>query len=157
MHWRHHILLQMEKHGTTTQIGYPPKFMNVSGLLHHLLLRIFLVNDDSLQGTLPFGLWRPVEAMTIELQNNLFTGTMEPSYGSLTNLERLLFDYNHLRGEVPTEFGYLTNLRSLGLVNPLLSGSIPLQVCSLFEEGQLSELTIDCDSQIRCDCNCTCG
>lgn len=49
---------------------------------------------------------------------------------SLTELERLFLNYNHLTGELAYDIAYLVNLRELYLFSNLLSGGIPARVGS---------------------------
>ncbi|XP_051140729.1 protein NSP-INTERACTING KINASE 1 isoform X2 [Andrographis paniculata] len=62
---------------------------------------------------------------TLDLSNNLFTGTIPPSLGHLRNLQYMRFNNNSLSGEVPAS---LTNLSRLSLVDLSynnLSGPVP--------------------------------
>jgi hypothetical protein len=62
---------------------------------------------------------------------------------------------NYLEGPIPSELGLLSNLDSLWLHLLALTGTVPAEVCRLFETGNLQVLAIDC-LKIECSCGCSC-
>jgi hypothetical protein len=69
--------------------------------------------------------------MELDLDTNLFTGTIPPSIGLLTNLDFLDLSVNDLNGTIPTEIGLLSELEVLILYSNRLTGTVPSSLASL--------------------------
>ncbi|MCI34190.1 putative receptor protein kinase TMK1-like, partial [Trifolium medium] len=62
---------------------------------------------------------------TINFQNKGFSGSISPSFASLSSLTRLLLANNHLTGTIPKELASMPALKELDVSNNLLYGQIP--------------------------------
>ncbi|VVA40500.1 PREDICTED: receptor [Prunus dulcis] len=59
------------------------------------------------------------------MSNNILTGSIPLSLGSLTQLESLDLSHNHLSGEIPQQLGQLTFLGKFNVSHNNLTGPIP--------------------------------
>ncbi|KOM55750.1 hypothetical protein LR48_Vigan10g164200 [Vigna angularis] len=91
--------------------------------------------SNQLSGNIPSDAFVEVQNLTyLELDNNIFTGSIPPKLGSCRDLTLLNLARNRLSGVLPREIANLTNLHVLQLQLNNLSGSIPTQI------GQLHKL-----------------
>lgn len=67
----------------------------------------------------------------IDLSANNLVGTIPPSLGDISTLEKLLLNNDTLTGDIPLELGNLSHLLVLSLAGNKLSGSIPSQLNDL--------------------------
>jgi Leucine-rich repeat (LRR) protein len=93
-----------------------------------------LLSDNSEFGPQPIPEW--LQGMTnlrnLSLKLTARTGTIPDwFYESLTNLETLDLDWNHISGTIATGMGNLSNLQHLLLNRNLLDGTIPTQLSQL--------------------------
>ncbi len=75
---------------------------------------------------------------TLDLQDNLLTGSLPSQLSNLTNLQHLLLLRNKLAGAIPTSLGSLAQLQELSLSQNLLTGGIPTQLANLAQLQYLS-------------------
>lgn len=75
----------------------------------------------------------------LNLSKNQFTGSIPSSLGDLSKLKRLDLHSNQLSGSIPSSIGDLKNLLSLNLNSNRLSGNIPSSIGNL---SNLQNLTI---------------
>ncbi|XP_020109090.1 protein NSP-INTERACTING KINASE 1-like isoform X1 [Ananas comosus] len=69
--------------------------------------------------------------ISLETLSKNLSGSLSPSVGNLTNLEKLILQNNSISGPVPPEIGKLSNLHQLDLSNNYFSGEIPIAVGNL--------------------------
>lgn len=143
------------------------------GDLSHL--KILSLTSNTLQGTLP-DLSGLTDLQVMSLAENQLTGTLPEWLGDLKNLrdgldlssnkftgpipERLadidgrirvlLLDHNRLSGQVPATFVKLSSLNQLRLDNNDLTGTMPVDVCRVFNKT-LPAVYVDCD-ELECPC-----
>lgn len=67
----------------------------------------------------------------LNLDDNVFTGTIPPSIGLLNNLDFLDRAHHNLNGTTPAEIGLLTKLEVLALYSNQLTGTLPSSLASL--------------------------
>ena len=94
-------------------------------------LRGYASVRQELTGTVPPSLGHLTGLQRLYLGHNRLTGSIPPALASLSNLHELGIPYNRLTGELPPELGNLLNLRTLDLRNNQLSGSIPSELGNL--------------------------
>jgi len=94
------------------------------------MLKILLLNDCNLEGSIPsdIGLLANIEEM--ELANNKLTGPIPDSIGSLKKLTRLILNSNKLSGPIPSTIGDLESISLLWLQDNQLT-SIPKKIGGL--------------------------
>jgi Leucine-rich repeat (LRR) protein len=97
----------------------------VCGLTGLTFLRL---SGNAIRGTLPECVGTSMSSL-VELQlggtvGEKLTGTLPPSYGSLSNLVTLSLEGNRLTGTVPCSYGALTRLRVVRLYDNELSGEL---------------------------------
>jgi hypothetical protein len=96
---------------------------------------ILWLQSNSLEGDIgPIINALPITLIELELDANIFTGTIPPSIGTFTDLNFLDFGGNTFKGTIPNELGLLSKLTSLDFGGNNLSGTIPNQL------GLLSKL-----------------
>ena len=98
-------------------------------------VRMIILTDESLSGTLPALLGNLTELRRIDLDENALTGSLPPQIGSLKKLTHLYLNDNHLTGELPPELGSIAALQVLYVSDNHLTGAVPTEV------GNLSALT----------------
>ncbi|KAJ4973647.1 hypothetical protein NE237_006821 [Protea cynaroides] len=59
------------------------------------------------------------------------SGTLSPSIGNLTNIQKVLLQNNNISGPIPAELGRLIQLQTLDLSNNFFTGEIPSSLSSL--------------------------
>ncbi|XP_043699621.1 protein NSP-INTERACTING KINASE 1-like [Telopea speciosissima] len=67
------------------------------------------------------------------------SGTLSPSIGNLTNLQKVLLQNNNISGPIPAELGRLLQLQTLDLSNNIFTGEIPSSL-SLLQKLQYLRL-----------------
>jgi hypothetical protein len=92
------------------------------------------------------------------LHTNGLAGPIPRELGAATELEDLRLHGNQLTGSIPSELATLTKMTSLTLhSSPMLSGSVPPELCDLTLLNPTLNVSIDCD-QVECACSaCTCA
>jgi len=125
------------------------------------ITELFL-DHNQLTGTIPDPL--NFNAPGDESEENIIDGLVLPGFiaddvkgskRSLGSVKTLTLDNNKLTGSIPTSIGLYYKLETLTLHNNSFTGNIPQEVCSLFENGNLKSITIDCH-RVKCDCQCEC-
>ncbi|MCD7447506.1 hypothetical protein HAX54_030372 [Datura stramonium] len=76
-------------------------------------------------GSLTSVSWNLPYLQTLDLTNNVFTGSVPESLSNLTSIQRLGLSRNLLSGSIPASLGSLSNLEELYLDNNFLEGTIP--------------------------------
>jgi Leucine-rich repeat (LRR) protein len=94
-------------------------------------VRLALMHDNHLSGTLPEIKHSYSAASSIYLNDNLLTGTIPSSFVNLNVLNYLLLYGNQLSGTVPSSLGALGYLVHLQLQNNRLTGSPAIRFSSL--------------------------
>ncbi|KAB2619200.1 LRR receptor-like serine/threonine-protein kinase [Pyrus ussuriensis x Pyrus communis] len=102
-------------------------------------LKMFGVQENQLNGNIPFGFGNLISLEALSLRNNHFTGNIPNDIGRLSSLGLLALGKNALSGSIPSSLGNLTMLTTLQLQGNNLNGSIPR---SLGECRQLVELNL---------------
>lgn len=92
----------------------------------------------------------------LDLQDNLFSGTLPVSIGQLALLEHLYLSDNSFTGIVPHEWGSLSSIEILEMQNNSVTGLVPSEVCALKTGHNLGLIHADCE-QILCSCCDLCG
>ncbi|KAL8167965.1 LOW QUALITY PROTEIN: hypothetical protein V2J09_009464 [Rumex salicifolius] len=98
------------------------------------------LSSNALSGEIPldfFSSW--TEVISLQLQNNLFNGTIPPEIGQLAKLEILFLWNNSFFGSIPPKIGNLQELKWLDLSSNHLTGLVPSSIWSL---GKLSVLQL---------------
>ncbi|KAJ4974333.1 hypothetical protein NE237_007507 [Protea cynaroides] len=75
---------------------------------------------------------------SLDLSNNMLTGTIWPDFGKLKKLLCLNLKCNFLSGHIPSELSMMTNLETLDLSHNNLSGTIPDSLVNLSFLSQFS-------------------
>lgn len=76
----------------------------------NLNLRSIRLQNNSLSGELPEGLWRNSQLLDLRLENNQFSGPLSPLVGNLEQLIDLRVNFNNLNGPLPAEIARLNKL-----------------------------------------------
>jgi Leucine-rich repeat (LRR) protein len=102
-------------------------------------LKILDLRDDLLTGSIPTTLGSMASLQFLRLDGNQLTGAIPSELGNISTLTRLGLGANALTGNIPTTLGNLSNLEDLDISgNSGVNGSIPTQL------GNLSNLiTLD--------------
>ncbi|XP_027942615.1 probable LRR receptor-like serine/threonine-protein kinase At3g47570 [Vigna unguiculata] len=108
----------------------PSSVANLSRNLEH-----FCVANNFLTGTIPQGMKKFKNLISLSFEINSFTGELPSEIGALNNLQQLLIYSNRLSGDIPDIFGNLTNLFILAMGNNQFSGTIHQSI------GQCKRLT----------------
>ncbi|XP_027922877.1 receptor-like protein EIX2 [Vigna unguiculata] len=83
------------------------------------------LSDNQINGELP-DCWKSVNRLLfLDLSNNLLSGTIPISVGTLVKLEALVLRNNSLMGELPSSLKNCSNLIMLDVSENMLSGPIP--------------------------------
>jgi len=86
------------------------------------------LSDNILTGSIPASIGNLTALLALNLTNNNLSGSIPGSIGNLTNLEVLKLRYNQITGPLPTSIGNLKNLLFLLLDNNKLNGAIPSSI-----------------------------
>ncbi|XP_017420257.1 probable LRR receptor-like serine/threonine-protein kinase At3g47570 [Vigna angularis] len=97
----------------------PKSFANLSSNLQHLC-----VADNFFIGTIPQGMKKFQNLISLSFEKNYFTGELPSEIEALNNLQQLVIHSNRLSGDIPDIFGNLTNLFNLAMGINQLSGRI---------------------------------
>ncbi|CAL8992041.1 unnamed protein product [Prunus brigantina] len=65
------------------------------------------------------------KVITVNFENNQFTGTISPAFANLTSLKNLVLSNNNLSGSIPDSLLNLSQLQLLDVSNNNLTGEIP--------------------------------
>ncbi|KAL7484201.1 hypothetical protein ACHAW6_009838 [Cyclotella cf. meneghiniana] len=94
---------------------------------------------------------------SLDVQNNHLAGPIPQSLGELDELRYLSLDGNNFSGSIPDVFHELTNLGRAYLNFNDLIGAMPPSLCTLRENGSLTDLWSDCGGYpITCTCCTVC-
>ncbi|XP_070664463.1 probable LRR receptor-like serine/threonine-protein kinase At3g47570 [Malus domestica] len=95
-------------------------------------LQLLYLSYNLLNGTIPKQVFR-LSSLTIslDLSNNLFTGSLPPEVGNFHSLSELDLSDNMLSGELPSSLGGCESLEVLHLQGNFFNGSIPLSMSSV--------------------------
>ncbi|XP_050124277.1 putative receptor-like protein kinase At3g47110 [Malus sylvestris] len=108
-------------------------------------LQMFGVQENQLNGNIPFGFGNLISLEALSLRNNHFTGNIPIDIGKLSSLGLLALGRNELSGSIPSSLGNLTMLTTLQLQGNNLNGSIPrsLGECRRLVQLNLSRNNLD--------------
>eukprot|EP01018_Ginkgo_biloba_P006795 Gb_22514 [translate_table: standard] len=107
-----------------------------SGFTSLILVRELGLSGNSLSGNIePEFLSCWTDLISLQLQNNLFSGKIPAELGQVKNLQFLYLFNNAFTQSIPREIGNCTSLKELDLSHNLLTGRIPVEL------GNLSSLT----------------
>ncbi|KAL3804495.1 hypothetical protein HJC23_002534 [Cyclotella cryptica] len=94
---------------------------------------------------------------SLDVQNNHLAGPIPQSLGELDELRYLSLDGNNFSGSIPDVFYELTNLERAYLNFNDFNGAMPPSLCTLREDGSLTDLWSDCGGYpITCTCCTVC-
>ena len=96
----------------------------------NLVVRQILLNNNTLDGTLPSEVGLLKKLQSLDLSKNSINGALPTEVGQMTSLQQLWLSYNVLEGSIPSEIGKMSSLEVFGLThtNYRLSGSIPSEI-----------------------------
>ncbi|XP_068337171.1 probable LRR receptor-like serine/threonine-protein kinase At3g47570 [Pyrus communis] len=95
-------------------------------------LQLLYLSDNRLNGTIPKQVFRlPSLSISLDLSNNLFTGSLPPEVGNFRSLSELYLSNNMFSGELPSSLGGCESLEVLHLQGNFFNGSIPLSMSSV--------------------------
>lgn len=112
---------------------FPESFLNLS-----TALRIFLIDNNHISGSIPSSIERFVNLVLFDMSNNRIIGTIPPDIGKLQNLQVLYLDQNHLSGDIPSSLGNLSSLSNVFLADNHLKGNIPSSLGNCQSLNELS-------------------
>ncbi|KAM7275827.1 hypothetical protein ACFE04_017693 [Oxalis oulophora] len=95
------------------------------GLESLRLLKLIDLSGNKFVGSIPSGIGNCLSLRTIDLSDNLLSGTIPDSMEKLRLCTSLRLSKNALEGEVPSWIGEFLNLESLDLSGNALSGYVP--------------------------------
>uniref|UniRef100_A0A2N9H9J9 Protein kinase domain-containing protein n=1 Tax=Fagus sylvatica TaxID=28930 RepID=A0A2N9H9J9_FAGSY len=98
----------------------PNSIRNLSMQLSALYL-----DGNQLSGIIPTALENFINLTTLNMGNNMFTGSIPTYFMKFQKLQGLYLDGNRLSGHIPSSIGNLTQLVELDLSKNNLEGSIP--------------------------------
>lgn len=126
-------------------------------------LRALHLSGCELTGTIPTTIGSMTQLQLLELGMNHIHGRLPTEFGNVQTLTHLDFELNRLTGPIPSQFGHLQRLQQVDVSrNDLtgslcsafgrllelqsflfagnrLSGAIPLEVCALWDHGELRQ------------------
>lgn len=128
-----------------------------SGLSTCKHLEWLQMDRNQLTGTIPGEYGHMKRLHTIKFGHNQLSGSLPESLGDL-HLVHLSVHDNKLSGKVPTAMGKLSILEDMHIQTNDMSGTMPKEICALFEDsGKLENLSADCDEpKIECSCCTAC-
>ncbi|KAI3924817.1 hypothetical protein MKW98_031068 [Papaver atlanticum] len=92
----------------------------------------FGISSNQLSGEIhPYFLSNWTQLISLQLQDNFFTGTIPSEIGLLNNLQYLYMYKNKLSGPIPSEIGNLSDLIELDLSENFINGSVPSNIGNL--------------------------
>ena len=91
----------------------------------------FSMAHNRISGPLPDFPNTASKLKTLDLEDNLLTGTIQGDYFKLDNLSLLNLAGNHLSGSIPSSIGDLTQLSTLKLSSNRLDQDIPVKLAKL--------------------------
>nr|XP_017181635.2 probable LRR receptor-like serine/threonine-protein kinase At3g47570 [Malus domestica] len=95
-------------------------------------LQALNLSYNLLNGTIPKQVFRLSSlSISLDLSNNLFTGSLSPEVGNFHSLSELDLSDNMLSGELPSSLGGCESLEVLHLQGNFFNGSIPLSMSSV--------------------------
>ena len=97
----------------------PSSFANLSSNLQQLC-----VADNWLTGSIPRGMKKFQNLVSLSFENNYFTGELPSEIGALNKLVQISIYNNRLSGEIPDIFGNFTNLDTIAMADNQFSGRI---------------------------------
>jgi hypothetical protein len=100
-------------------------------------MKMLLLDDNLLTGTLPTSLFIQPALAEFNLQNNFLSGTIDPSIGALTSLTDLDFSNNDFSGTIPTRLALLENVKLCLFAGNDLTGMIPPKLGEMRSVEQL--------------------
>ncbi|XP_062074837.1 leucine-rich repeat receptor-like protein kinase PEPR1 [Humulus lupulus] len=116
---RHKGLLSLDLSGNNFSGGIPEQLGNCGQL------KTLLLNDNSLDGTIPFNLFQSKRLSMLDLGYNSLSGDIPAEVSFCTKLEYIGFHNNYLTGQVPSGVFSLPNLKFCYLNTNNLTGSLP--------------------------------
>ncbi|XP_038984361.1 putative leucine-rich repeat receptor-like serine/threonine-protein kinase At2g24130 [Phoenix dactylifera] len=119
-------LLELEMEG----LGLGGPLPQIAGSVAKTL-SIILLGDNMISGPIPPSIGSLFNITLLNLSNNLLRGTIPTQIGQLLKLERLILSHNLLTGAVPAEIGNISKMGLLDLSNNRLSGEIPRSLGNL--------------------------
>ncbi|CAB9510719.1 Leucine Rich Repeat [Seminavis robusta] len=137
------------------------------GLLSTKMVSLDMKHNHLLSGTIPTELGLLTNLVELDLLNNQLSGQIPEELSELTSLGLLTLANNSLSGSFPQLLSALQHsLYTLNLQgNPLLSGTIPMDLCSINgtwisssweSSGGPEGLSFDCTG-LLCGCICDCN
>ncbi|XP_048227504.1 probable LRR receptor-like serine/threonine-protein kinase At3g47570 isoform X2 [Ricinus communis] len=102
-----------------------------SGIENLVSLEDFEVWNNQLSGFIPDSIGKLQNLVVLALNSNMLSGHIPSSLGNLTNLIQLLVEDNNLSGRIPSDLGRCQNMLGLSLSQNNFSGSIPPEVISI--------------------------
>ncbi|XP_026432819.1 probable LRR receptor-like serine/threonine-protein kinase At3g47570 [Papaver somniferum] len=116
-------LIQLYLFENNLTVLLPSSFENCKSL------QVLHLQTNRLSGSIPRLPYFSI--ISLDLSNNLFTGTLPMEVGKLENIMELYVDRNKLSGEIPSSIGECLSLIKLSLDNNLFQGAIPSAITSL--------------------------
>ncbi|KAE8719178.1 Receptor-like protein kinase HAIKU2 [Hibiscus syriacus] len=126
--WQDHELLLLQNNFTGT---LPESYANCKSLVR---LR---VNNNSLSGTVPAGIWSLPNLSIIDLTMNRFEGPITGDIGNSKSLAQLFLANNQFSGELPASISQASSLVSVQLTSNRFTGQIPEAIGELKRLGSL--------------------
>ncbi|KAE9447037.1 hypothetical protein C3L33_21067, partial [Rhododendron williamsianum] len=105
--------------------GIPENYVNCSSL-HR-----FRVNNNSLSGIVPAGIWSLPNLSIVDLTWNQFEGPLGSTIGEAKALAQLFLAHNRFSGELPATIGEATSLVDIELSSNRFSGVVPATIRNL--------------------------
>lgn len=111
------------------------------------------LQNNAFSGSIPGSLWDLTSLEILRLEANSLSGTLSSRIGMLTNLQDVRFSRTGLEGDLPEELSKLQVLERVHLEYNDFRGSIPEELC---EVPTLKDLQADCDANGNKVVKCTC-
>ena len=120
------------------------------------------LGQNKFSGTVPATIFSVPSLRLLYLSSNKLTGNIPANFGNASKLRDLYLNDNQLEGQIPPILaGQLQNLTELLVQSNALTGTMPVSVCTLTEDGSgvLEDLWSDCQlvdgaAEVSCSC-CT--
>jgi Leucine-rich repeat (LRR) protein len=101
-------------------------------------LEVLQLDMNSLQGSLPMGLFMLTNLQDLNLeQNRKIAGRLDAALGNWARMEALSISHTNVQSRIPAEVRFLTNLRVLRMASTQLSGIIPSEIALLTKLNHL--------------------